>query len=82
MLFRSLFVTVNTKSNSFRVTSNPEVLKLIEQTIKRFDLPETAAAPGDAPGQKLVLYKVIGQDINTLIAMLREIGRASCRERV
>jgi len=70
----SLFVTVNTKSNSFRVNAHPDLLKLIEATVKQFDIPETTGPEGEQPAQTLVLYEVAGQNISSLIEMLREIG--------
>ncbi|MCA9229866.1 MAG: hypothetical protein KDA57_04390 [Planctomycetales bacterium] len=69
-----LIVTVNTKANSFRASAHPELLDLISQSVERFDIPETEASPDAVPAESLVIYDVIGQDINSLITMLRDIG--------
>ncbi len=70
----NLYVSVNKKSNSFRVSSSPELLELIEQTVKRFDIAETVAGAEGEPAQTIVLYRVVGQNIPSLITMLRDLG--------
>ncbi len=72
-----LFIAINEPRNSLRIGAHPELVKMIEQIIKQFDIDESVTVAGDENPQTMVLYRVPGQNIVAVIAMLRELGDIS-----
>ncbi|NOY42640.1 MAG: hypothetical protein GXP26_12500 [Planctomycetes bacterium] len=71
----TMFMALNENRNSLRIGAHPELIKMIEQIIKQFDIDESAvAADGKIVPQTMVLYKIVGQDISGMIIMLRDLG--------
>ena len=72
-----MFMALNEKQNSLRIGAHPDLVKTIQQIITQFDIDETTIVDPKAEPKTLVLYKIPGQNIASLTAMLRDVGNIS-----
>ncbi|MCG8448557.1 MAG: hypothetical protein MI725_03130, partial [Pirellulales bacterium] len=70
----AVHIAVNRRQNSLLVNAAPELLPIIDQTIKQLDVPDGGGAGAGAGGLTMKKYHTVTISTDAIVTALKEIG--------